>query len=94
MEMPSTRFLTVDLPELNLFSITRWNKRKLGATSDSSSPVPKNDTTNLLPFELSEDGHAAVKRRIPKPPKLLFKMVDLKTIISRFIHKTLHDEIE
>ncbi|KAI9919171.1 hypothetical protein PsorP6_011836 [Peronosclerospora sorghi] len=55
-------------------------KRKLGATTASSSLVPENDTTSALPFELSDAELAAVKRRIPKLPKQLFKKVDLKTI--------------
>ncbi|KAI9920953.1 hypothetical protein PsorP6_000579 [Peronosclerospora sorghi] len=66
--------------KLSAFDQEIKKKRKLDAASASSSPVPENDTTNALPFELSDAELAAVKRRIPKPPKLLFKKVDLKTI--------------
>lgn len=55
-------------------------KRKLESVSASSSPVTESEASSSPHSELTDAELAAVKRRIPKPPKLLFKKVDLKTI--------------
>ena len=55
-------------------------KRKLEGISVSSSPVTESEASNSPHFDLTDAELAAVKRRIPKPPKLRFKKVDLKTI--------------
>ncbi|OWZ18287.1 hypothetical protein PHMEG_0007648 [Phytophthora megakarya] len=55
-------------------------KRKLESSSASSSPITESEASNSPHSDLTDAELAAVKRRIPKPPKLSFKKVDLKTI--------------
>lgn len=51
----------------------RKTEENASASTDGDSPHP----------ELSDAELAALKRRIPKPPKLLFKKVDLSTITHK-----------
>ncbi|CAI5743308.1 unnamed protein product [Hyaloperonospora brassicae] len=55
-------------------------KRKLESISASFSPVTESEASSPPQSDLTDAELAAVKRSIPKPPKLLFKKVDLKTI--------------
>ncbi|RLN21274.1 hypothetical protein BBJ28_00024686, partial [Nothophytophthora sp. Chile5] len=61
-----------------MFDKEAQKKRKL--ESSPSSPTTETEASNSPHAELTDAELAAVKRRIPKPPKLLFKKVDLKTI--------------
>lgn len=62
-----------------MFDKEAKKKRKLESLSASSSPVTESEASSPH-NDLTDAELAAVKRRIPKPPKLLFKKVDLKTI--------------
>ncbi|POM72957.1 Hypothetical protein PHPALM_10246 [Phytophthora palmivora] len=64
----------------SMFDKEAKKKRKLESISASSSPVTESEASNSPHSDLTDAELAAVKRRIPKPPKLLFKKVDLKTI--------------
>ncbi|KAF1774446.1 Shoulder domain [Phytophthora cactorum] len=66
--------------KISMFDKEAKKKRKLESISASSSPVTESEASSSPHSELTDAELAAVKRRIPKPPKLLFKKVDLKTI--------------
>uniref|UniRef100_H3GQT4 CID domain-containing protein n=1 Tax=Phytophthora ramorum TaxID=164328 RepID=H3GQT4_PHYRM len=63
-----------------MFDREAKKKRKLESISASSSPVTESEASSSPHSELTDAELDAVKKRIPKPPKLLFKKVDLKTI--------------
>ncbi|DBA03519.1 TPA: hypothetical protein N0F65_011420 [Lagenidium giganteum] len=58
------------------------NKKKRRIERASASPSPESDAATP-PVDLTDAELAALKRRIPKPPKLLFKKVDMSTITFR-----------
>ncbi|KAF1320336.1 hypothetical protein FI667_g12518, partial [Globisporangium splendens] len=62
-----------------LFAKEAQKKRKL----ENASPSTENDSSESSHADLTDAELAAVKRRIPKPPKLNFKKVDLSTITYR-----------
>ncbi|TDH73049.1 hypothetical protein CCR75_001495 [Bremia lactucae] len=55
-------------------------KRRLESSSASSSPVTESEASSSPHSELTDAELAAVKRRIPRPPRLNFKKVNLRTI--------------
>ncbi|KAG7389896.1 hypothetical protein PHYBOEH_007201 [Phytophthora boehmeriae] len=63
-----------------MFDKDAKKKRKLQNVSASSSPVTESEASSSPHTDLTDAELAAVKKRIPKPPKLTFKKVDLKTI--------------
>lgn len=63
-----------------IFDEDAQKKRRLESSSASSSPVTESEASSSPHFELTDAELAAVKRRIAKPPKLVFKKVNLKTI--------------
>ncbi|KAF4316104.1 hypothetical protein BBO99_00008411 [Phytophthora kernoviae] len=63
-----------------MFDKDAKKKRKLQSVSASSSPVTESEASSSPHTDLTDAELAAVKKRIPKPPKLSFKKVDLKTI--------------
>ncbi|CAI5701925.1 unnamed protein product [Peronospora effusa] len=63
-----------------IFDKEAKKKRKLEGIGVSSSPVTESEASSSPHFDLTDAELAAVKRRIPKPPKLRFKKVDTKTI--------------
>ncbi|CEG37810.1 uncharacterized protein PHALS_05865 [Plasmopara halstedii] len=63
-----------------IFDEDAQKKRRIESSSACSSPVTESEASSSPHSELTDAELAAVKRRIPKPPKLVFKKVNLKTI--------------